>query len=172
MHSRLITKSLISFSLIVACTVCVAGPFGKLSILPVKSQKTVKTDDTKVQWINDLEDAHQVSVKSKKPMLIVFGAPWCTFCKKMDRETFSDPKMVKYLKQNFVPVHLDYEKDKHIAEILNVKSLPTTVVLSPDVDLIGFYKGYADVTKMGKQLNRSLLKQSQIAQTPSSTTTK
>lgn len=97
---------------------------------------------TGITWQTDLKKAHQTALRENKPMLIVFGADWCGYCKKLERETLSNPQMVKYVNAEFVPVHLDADKDKEALEILEVRGLPCSVILSPNADLLGRIEGY------------------------------
>ena len=44
-----------------------------------------------IGWHGDLNQAHQLSVSTGKPMLIVFHASWCGFCTKLERQTLHHP---------------------------------------------------------------------------------
>lgn len=92
---------------------------------------------TPVVWQNDLKAAQKHSVQSGRPMLIVFGADWCTHCGKFEKNTLGNPTMANYINRDFIPVHLDFDKDQEIAEVLEVEALPCTVILSPEADLLG-----------------------------------
>lgn len=116
----------------------------------------------KIEWHRDLFKAHRASVASKKPMLLVFSADWCGYCRKLEHDTLSDPRMVKYLKAEFTPVQLDLDQDKRIAKILEVESVPCTVVLSPEADLLGRMVGYVDVADYHRALEKARLLQRQI----------
>jgi len=105
-----------------------------------------------LKWQQDIFAGHKESVRTGKPMLLVFGADWCVFCKKLEQTTLAEPEMVKYINQNFVPVHLDADRDKKVASILEVKSLPCTVVLSPDADVLGRIEGFAKAPALYKRL--------------------
>lgn len=121
-----------------------------------------------IQWLHDLNKAHRLSKETGRPILIVFGGPWCQYCKKLDKEVLSHKTIVKYVNATFIPVHLDAQKDERAAKILEVKSLPTTIVLSPDADLLGSVEGYvaakdyATVLKQSVQFQKSL-QQDQMA---------
>ena len=99
-------------------------------------------DRTKIAWHTDLKAAHKIAVREQKPMLIVFGAEWCVYCKKLEAETLGNPVMASYVRSEFIPLRLDFDRDAEIADILEVKSLPCTVVLSPEADLLGRIDGY------------------------------
>jgi uncharacterized protein YyaL (SSP411 family) len=133
-----------------------AGPFAK----------------PKVQWQPDLKAAHAAAVAQNKPILIVFGAEWCTYCHKLEREVINQPEMAKYINDNFVPVHLDLDHDKQAAEILKVESLPCTVVVSPKAELLGRVTGYQDADKFGKKLAQAEAKYREVQTAAAAGTTR
>lgn len=107
---------------------------------------------TGLAWQPDLHTAHKVAVREQKPLLLVFGADWCGFCKKLEQTTLEDKDLVRYINTSFVPVHLDADKDERICEILEVSSLPCTVILTPDADLLDKFIGYLDVAGYQRKL--------------------
>ena len=109
-----------------------------------------------VRWQKDLKSAHKVAQAEGKPILLVFGAEWCTYCHKLEKNVLDQPATAEYINANFVPVHLDADHDKRVAEILEVDSLPCTVVLSPGADLLGRYEGYAESAKYTANLEKSI----------------
>ena len=118
----------------------------------------------KIRWHKDLKAAHRVAVRDNKPLLILFSASWCTYCHKLQQETLGEKPMVAYVERNFVPVLLDFEKDSKIAKVLEVESLPCTVVLSPQADLLMRVSGYAKADPFRETLDVALQRQSQIQQ--------
>ncbi len=109
----------------------------------------------KVNWYTDIYAAHKASLKSQKPMLLIFHADWCGYCKKLEKTTLSTPRMVNYINASFVPVHLDLDKEKRIARILEVKSVPCSIVLSPNADLLGRLVGYVEADQYRRVLERT-----------------
>lgn len=105
-----------------------------------------------IKWQTDLNAAHRLSQETDKPMLFVFGADWCTWCKKLEKSTLTDRDLVAYINSNFVPIHIDADKDPRVVEILEAESLPCAVVLSPNADLLGRFKGYKDAAGYRKAL--------------------
>jgi len=127
-----------------------------------KSSVPVASDKTQINWQKDIFTAHDVSLKTGKPMLFVFGADWCSYCKKLEEYTLSHPGMTQYVNSSFVPVHLDFDQDKRITEILKIDKIPCTVVLSPHADLLskqfGYLKpvAYHDVLQKAHQLQHTI----------------
>jgi thioredoxin-related protein len=60
-----------------------------------------------VKW-HTIEDAAKTKIGSKL-YFIDFYTSWCGYCKKMDRETFSDPTVAKILNRYYYPVKFDAE---------------------------------------------------------------
>lgn len=127
---------------------------GAIAISAVGAGKPKSEVTSKIQWQTDLKAAHKISVESNRPMLVVFDAKWCTYCRKMDGTTFADPKLASYVNDAFVPVHLDLTKSEAIAEILEVKRIPCTVALSPRADLLGRLEGYVNTDQYHSTLVR------------------
>ena len=116
----------------------------------------------RINWQKDIFAAHEVSLKTGKPMLFVFSADWCSYCKKLEKYTLSHPGMTQYVNASFVPVHLDFDRDKRLADILKIDKIPCTVVLSPHADLLskqfGYLKpvDYHDVLQKAHQLQQKI----------------
>lgn len=65
--------------------------------------------NAQVQW-KTIEQASQTDMsKNKKLFFIDFSTSWCGWCKKMDRDTFSDPVVAAILNKYYIPVHFDAE---------------------------------------------------------------
>jgi thioredoxin-like negative regulator of GroEL len=118
----------------------------------------------KIHWQTDLKEARAISVQDNRPLLIVFGAEWCTFCHKLEKQTLSDPELVEYINTKFVPVKLDVEEHKRIASVLEVESLPASVILSPKADLLGTITGYFDKPEYQASLSDALILDKKLAQ--------
>jgi len=95
---------------------------------------------------------------------------WCGWCKKMDRDTYANPVIAKYINQNYHAVKMDGEGKAPItykeftfkfkdqgrtgyhelsALLMNGKlSYPTTVIMSKEEKLLDRIPGYLDAKKM------------------------
>lgn len=118
----------------------------------------------KLKWHKSLKPAHKLAIESDKPLLIVFGASWCHYCHKLERETLGDERMVAMVERDFIPVLLDFDRDAKVAKILEVERLPCTVILSPEADLLQKSEGFADYKGYVKILQASLEQRAAIRQ--------
>lgn len=60
------------------------------------------------------EEATELSKKHPKKMVIDVYTDWCGWCKRMDKTTFVDPAVTKYIADNFYPVKLNAEQKADI----------------------------------------------------------
>jgi protein disulfide-isomerase len=122
------------------------------------------TTPSYIDWQTDLRDAHGLAREQDRPILIVFSAKWCTFCHKLLREVGADKRLAAYITANFIPTMLDFDQETRIAKVLEVESLPTTVVLSPQVDLLLQKPGYMKLDVFRKTLETAMTRQNEIRQ--------
>ena len=105
-----------------------------------------------------------MALQQNKPMMIVFGANWCSFCRKLNRETLADKRVAGLIEREFIPVYLDFDKEAKIAKVLEVERLPCTVFLTPQADLLLRTEGYANVKDFQAAMTNALEKKSEIQQ--------
>lgn len=67
-----------------------------------------------VTWYS-FEEGMKLAKKKHKFVIVDIYTDWCGWCKKMDKETFRDPEVVKYLNENFIAIKLNAEAKEPIA---------------------------------------------------------
>ena len=134
----------------------------------------IDTTDNKINWIT-VEEAYQNIQTNKKPVIIDVYTDWCGWCKRMDRDVFSNPTISKYINENFYAVKLDAEHKGDItlgdktfkfkasgrrgyhelaAALLQGKlSYPTIVFLNKDFNMIQPIPGYKNPKEMEAIIN-------------------
>lgn len=70
--------------------------------------ETKPTVDDKIEWLT-LEQAFAKNQQAPRKILIDVYTDWCGWCKKMDKGTFADPNVVKYVNEHYYAVKLDAE---------------------------------------------------------------
>lgn len=93
-----------------------------LAILPVliagdkKKKAVVKAnyiDSTEIQWLNWDEVQTRMKKEPRKVWVDIY-TDWCGWCKVMDRKTFSNKEVIKYMNTKFYAVKFNAEKDDSI----------------------------------------------------------
>lgn len=151
-----------SFCQKLASSAILTGCFAEIS--RAETSRLPGSSTQKIKWQPNLKSAHKLAVKQDKPMLIVFGANWCTFCHKLERETLTDRQTVALIEREFVSVHLDFDKEQRVAKILEAESLPCSVMLSPDADLLARAFGFMEPKEFRAKLSEALEKRAELQQ--------
>jgi thioredoxin-related protein len=117
--------------------------------------QTQKGSFVEVTWYG-FNDGMKLALAQKKPMVIDFFADWCVWCKKMDKEVFSDPGVAQRLKDDFICIRIFTDKDlnetlrykKHVlskpefSSMVGIQGLPTVLFMDRNADLITKIPGY------------------------------
>ncbi len=109
-----------------------------------------------IQWMK-FEEAIAANEKNPKMILVDVYTDWCGWCKKMDKDTFTDPQVVAHLKKNFYAVKLNAEDTKRrfpfmgktfseaeMAVAMRVNSYPNFVVIEPGLQNLAQLPGYRE----------------------------
>jgi len=127
----------------------IAG-FMLLTVVAVSSQVAHAEG---VQWLTDAPTALQQSRTTGRPVLMRFSAEWCGPCRKMERTTFADPATADAIHRSFVPLVIDADKNEALAQQLNIRGLPTLLVVTPDMTILKQIKGFQTSERLMPQLN-------------------
>jgi thioredoxin-like negative regulator of GroEL len=97
-----------------------------------------------VNWSEESWEEILARAKAEnKFVLIDFYTTWCSPCKKMDKVTFTDEKVVEFMNANVaVKYDCDVGFGDELADDFRVVFYPTTVVVGPDGEEIDRFLGY------------------------------
>jgi len=85
-----------------------------------------------IRWQSDLQQAKQVAAQTNRLVLLHFGADWCGPCRELERTVFADRSLGPAIERNFVPVKLNVDHNKQLAQLYQVAGIPADVIITPD----------------------------------------
>lgn len=101
-------------------------------------------------WDDGLREARE----KNRPILVDVYTDWCGWCRRMDRNVYTDPGVRDYLSNHFVTIKLNAESgargtyggnsltSRAIASYFQVRSYPTTLFLRSGAEHIVSVPGY------------------------------
>ena len=107
------------------------------------------------QWKN-FNEGLALAKKSGKKVLVDVYTDWCGWCKKMDANTYTDPKVLEYLKKNYIVIKLNAEGNEKLSysgqtisppeftQGMGITGFPATLFLQSDGKPITVLPGYSE----------------------------
>jgi len=108
-----------------------------------------------IQWSEPSMTQESVIARDK-PVYLFVSTEWCTYCKKMKNNTFTDEKVQTLLNELFTVIYINPEKQgtarftgeelsyADLARNLGVNGYPANYFFEPGGKLIGGQPGYLD----------------------------
>lgn len=116
-----------------------------------------------INWIESYEDAQKLSKALNKPMLVDFTAFWCGPCRMMDSNVWSKEEVAEVM-ENFIPVKIDFDRNKDLVRKYAVKGIPYIFVLDAWGNELYSFIGYRDKMQTLKILKNFSINMSTINQ--------
>ena len=127
---------------------------------PVNNRYQAANYTPSIPWLSNYETALAESRRTGRPVLVKVGATWCGACKQLKSETLTDAGVIRSISTSFIPVDIDADVDRKLIEQMGVRSLPSLLVITPDLRIVEKIEGF--ITP--QQLSASLLRHMQRAQ--------
>lgn len=67
----------------------------------------------KIKWVT-IQEAYALSKKEPRKILVDIYTDWCGWCKVMDRETYTDPKVIDLINKKYYAVKFDAEQKEQV----------------------------------------------------------
>lgn len=148
--------------------------FAGMSLFAQK-KKTVKTADPSktevnadvIQWIS-VEELEQKMKKEPRKVIFDFYTDWCGWCKVMDKKTFSNKELARYVNKYYYAVKFnaesktpltfmgktyeyvpEYKSHRFAADLMSGKmSYPTTVIAGKNMAYVNPIPGFQRLDQM------------------------
>lgn len=76
---------------------------------------TFTTQAQEIEWLSWSEAVEKANTdKNPKKLFVDVYTDWCGWCKKMDKDTFNNPKVVSYMMEHFYMIKMDAEGKEEI----------------------------------------------------------
>lgn len=105
------------------------------------------------EW-HELGKAQQLAAENDKKVLVYANARWCTYCKKMEKEVFTQEEVQKKTNEHFYSVWVDIESEdslsfrgqqltqQQFARVMRVTGTPTFIFFDEEGEIIAGQPGY------------------------------
>ena len=93
-------------------------------------------------WLTDWNEAMKMAQYLDRPVVVDFtGSDWCIWCQKLEEEVFSKDEFIKYAKDNFILLKVDFPREIEQSDELKafnqqklkeykVEGFPTIVIIN------------------------------------------
>ena len=125
-----------------------------LSLLVTSSVAGAAAPARSIEFHHSLDEARKAA-KVERPTVLLFGATWCTWCRKMETDTLADPK-VREAAGQFLWVKIDVDKNQELAARYGVDGVPVSVVIDNRRRVLGAHNGFLPPDKFLAFLTQSL----------------
>jgi thiol:disulfide interchange protein len=113
---------------------------GLILIASITQNVQAKTGD--IDW-KDYEEGIELAKAENKTIIIDFYTDWCSWCDRMDDDTYSDPPVIDK-SSDFICIKVDGDKRKDLVNKYNIEGYPTTVFLNATGAEVHKVEGYVD----------------------------
>lgn len=104
----------------------------------------------RIEIMDDYQEGLKMGRLEQRPVVVILGAIWCSWCRKLESELDSDDGSL--ILQKWVVVKVDVDQDPEVAELLEASALPGIRVIGLDEKVIASREGYSPVKQLQEWL--------------------
>ena len=108
-----------------------------------------------IEWVNDITSTQELTNNSDKNTILFFTGKWCSPCRIMKREVFSDKEVERIINLQFTPVMIDIDNanTKEIVKYYKVSATPTTIIIDSRGEVLDYVVGKIEKKKFLEMLS-------------------
>ncbi len=126
--------------------------FGMISALFIILASCAVADETPksdgIKWYK-YDEGLKLAAAAKKTVIVDFYTNWCGWCKKMDKETFTDKRVIDYMNKTYIAVKVNAESK----ETISLPNGPTDGIKLAKSFGVSGYPNYTFLDSEGKKIN-------------------
>ena len=108
-----------------------------------------------VVWLNDIDKALAQAQSQKRMVFVDVYTEWCSWCKKLDQETFPDPRFQEAA-ADFILLKVDADKELDFKVKYQLYAYPTLLFLKGNGDEVKRIKGFRDAPTLVAEMQSVL----------------
>lgn len=118
---------------------------------------SISVDKDEINWTTTWsESLFEKAKKENKFIILDLEAVWCHWCHVMHKETYSDPHVIKLLKEHYITVRIDQDSRPDLSNRYRDYGWPTTIIFNSKGEEIVKRSGYIQSEQM-KQLLQKII---------------
>lgn len=98
--------------------------------------QAIVPDRPQINWVDSPQMATSLAQQFRLPILVYVSSDSCHFCRKMEREVWSNADIISMVETGFIPLKLNAEHNTGFVAAQQIHAFPTTLVLTQDGRLI------------------------------------
>lgn len=113
---------------------------GLISVLSFCVAAMAVAEET-INW-RSYDEGMALGKSEQKKVYINFYADWCGYCRKMEKETFTDENVITFLNEKYISIRVNADKERKVALEYKAFALPDNAFFTEKGEIIGKQPGY------------------------------
>ncbi len=110
-------------------------------LVPNLSLSAREPIDHDIKWLT-FDEGQKKGQAQEQKFFLYFYADWCGYCRKLEKETFTNKNVAEFINANFIPVRINSDRLPKVTARFGVNGFPHMKFLTPKGDDIGSLPGY------------------------------
>jgi len=114
---------------------------GMVLFISAPHSRASDTAKETIKWVS-YDDAQALIKEKPNKVFLYFFSTNCYYCGLMEKNTFSNSILARYVNENFIPVRVNSDKEKTLSRNFHIRGNPTNYFLTENFEIIGNLPGY------------------------------